>query len=186
MQTELNTDSGFYRAINSVKGQKYSTVWRTYSFSQLAQMKDYILPTLTTSLIHFSLESWENLLFELGDERVNPFTPKSDQCQISPAASPEILHHTVRRTWLFITYSDEKWLYYKFSLPHLYIFSLKGWENVLFELGRESTVPLLSHTLTSQMLAQVTPWPVWKQERDQCQISPPAPPEILHHTVRRT
>ena len=25
----------------------------------------------------------------------NPFTPKSDQCQISPAASPEILHHTV-------------------------------------------------------------------------------------------
>ena len=27
----------------------------------------------------------------------NPFIPKSDQCQISPAASPEILHHTV---WL--------------------------------------------------------------------------------------
>ena len=27
----------------------------------------------------------------------NPFTPKSDQFQISPAASPEILHHTV---WL--------------------------------------------------------------------------------------
>ena len=25
----------------------------------------------------------------------NPFTSKSDQCQISPAASPEILHHTV-------------------------------------------------------------------------------------------
>ena len=31
---------------------------------------------------------------------VNPFTPKSDQCQIFPAASPEILHHTVWRTWL--------------------------------------------------------------------------------------
>ena len=42
--------------------------------------------------------------------RFNPFTPESDQCQISPAASPEILHHTVRRTWLFIAYSDEKWL----------------------------------------------------------------------------
>ena len=41
---------------------------------------------------------------------VNPFTPESDQCQISPAASPEILHHTVRRTWLFIAYSDERWL----------------------------------------------------------------------------
>ena len=31
----------------------------------------------------------------------NPFTPESDQCQNSPAASPEILHHTVRRTWHF-------------------------------------------------------------------------------------
>ena len=27
--------------------------------------------------------------------------------RVSPAASPEILHHTVRRTWLFIAYSDE-------------------------------------------------------------------------------
>ena len=52
---------------------------------------------------------------------INPFTPKSDQCQISPAASPKILHHTVWRTWLFIVYSDERWLYYQFSLPHLYI-----------------------------------------------------------------
>ena len=38
----------------------------------------------------------------------NPFTPESDQCQISPPAPPEILHHTVRRTWLFIAYSDER------------------------------------------------------------------------------
>ena len=37
-----------------------------------------------------------------------PFTPESNQCQIYPAASPEILHHTVRRTWLFIAYSDER------------------------------------------------------------------------------
>ena len=51
----------------------------------------------------------------------NPFTPKSDQHQTSPAASPEILHHTVRRTWLFIGYSDERWLHYQFSLPHPYI-----------------------------------------------------------------
>ena len=28
----------------------------------------------------------------------NPFTPKSDQIQISPAASTEISHHTVWRT----------------------------------------------------------------------------------------
>ena len=39
----------------------------------------------------------------------NPFTPESDQCQNSPAASQEIWHHTVRRTWLFIAYSDERW-----------------------------------------------------------------------------
>ena len=69
---------------------------------------------------------------------VNPFTPKRVQFQISPAASQEILHHTVWRTWLFITYSDERLLYYQFSLPHLYSFWLKGWENVLFELGSES------------------------------------------------
>ena len=42
---------------------------------------------------------------------LNPFTPKSDQFQISPAASPEILHYTVWRTWLFIACSDESWLY---------------------------------------------------------------------------
>ena len=51
----------------------------------------------------------------------NPFTPKSDQCQISSAASPVILHRTVWGIWLFIAYSDERWLYYQFSLPHQYI-----------------------------------------------------------------
>ena len=44
-----------------------------------------------------------------------PFTPKCDQIQIPPAASPEILHHT----WLFIVYSDERWL--QFSIHHNYI-----------------------------------------------------------------
>ena len=46
---------------------------------------------------------------------------ESDQFQISPAASPAILHHTVWRTWLSIAYSDERWFYCQFSLPHLYI-----------------------------------------------------------------
>ena len=68
---------------------------------------------------------------------VNPFTPESDQCQNSPAASQEIWHHTVWRTWLFIAYSDERWLYYKFLLHHSYNRFLKGWENTLFELRRE-------------------------------------------------
>ena len=75
--------------------------------------------------------------------RLIPFTPESDQCQISPPAPPEILHHTLRRTWLFIAYSDEKWLYYKFSLPHLCILSLKGRENVLFELRSERVMIFL-------------------------------------------
>ena len=67
----------------------------------------------------------------------NPFTPESDQCQNSPAASQEIWHHTVWRTWPFIAYSDEKWLYYKFLLHHSYNRFLKGWENTLFELRSE-------------------------------------------------
>ena len=67
----------------------------------------------------------------------NPLTPESDQCQNPRAGSQEIWHHTVWRTWLFIAYSDEKWLYYKFSLRHSYNRFLKGWENTLFELRSE-------------------------------------------------
>ena len=48
--------------------------------------------------------------------------------------------HTVWKTWLFITYSDERWLYFQFSLPHLYISLQKGWENVLFELWSERVI----------------------------------------------
>ena len=44
---------------------------------------------------------------------------QDDQYQISPAASREILHHTVWRTWLSMAYSDKKWLYDQFSLHHL-------------------------------------------------------------------
>ena len=66
-----------------------------------------------------------------------PFTPKSDQYQVSPGASSEILHSTVWITWLFIAYSDERWLYLLILTTSLVHFSLKGWENVLFELGSE-------------------------------------------------
>ena len=66
-----------------------------------------------------------------------PFIPKSDQYQISPAASPEILHHTVWRAWLSIAYSDARWLYYQLLLPSVIQFSLQGWENAVFELGSE-------------------------------------------------
>ena len=78
-----------------------------------------------------------NILREVRLDTCNPFTPESDQCQNSPAASQEIWHHTVRRTWLFIAYSDERWLYYQFSLHHSYNRFLKGWENTLFELRSE-------------------------------------------------
>ena len=42
---------------------------------------------------------------------------------------------TAWKTRLFIACWDERWVYYKLSLPHLYV-SI-GWENVLFELGSE-------------------------------------------------
>ena len=45
-----------------------------------------LVPVLTTSLIHFSLKGWENVLFELGTERVKPWpngTPKSSQLEPS-------------------------------------------------------------------------------------------------------
>ena len=64
----------------------------------------------------------------------NPFTSKIDQFQISPPASPEILHHTIWRMWLSIAYSDKRLLYFQPTSTHLF---LKGWENVLFELGIE-------------------------------------------------
>ena len=43
-------------------------------------------------------------------------------CQISPAASPETLRHTVWRTWLFIAYSDEGWLILPIPLPHFTLY----------------------------------------------------------------
>ena len=86
-----------------------------------------------------SLSWWGGVTLGTGPMflHVNPFTPESDQCQNSPAASQEIWHHTVWRTWLFIAYSDEKWLYYELSLHHSYNRFLKGWENTLFELRSE-------------------------------------------------
>ena len=94
---------------------------------------------------------WE---VKMGIEKsvLNPFTPKSDQSPISPVASPEILHHTIWRTWLFIAYSDERWLHYQFSLPNPYISLEEGWENVLFELGSERAVRLRECPLTKSWL----------------------------------
>ena len=65
----------------------------------------------------------------------NPFTPKNDQFQISSAASPVILRRTVWRTWLFISYSDERWLHNHILTASLIHFSTECWENAFFELG---------------------------------------------------
>ena len=44
---------------------------KNLAFHSLLRGKIIILPILTTSLIHFSLNGWDNVLFELGSERVN-------------------------------------------------------------------------------------------------------------------
>ena len=87
------------------------------------------------------------------NQRCSVKISKIDQFQTSLAASPGIVHHTVRRTWLFMAYSDEMWLYYQFSLAqhHLYVL-LKGWENVLLELGGER----VKHTPASFKLSSKT------------------------------
>ena len=58
----------------------------------------------------------------------NPFTPKCDQFQISPAASPAILHHAVWRTFhsFSLLTQIERWLLDQLSLQYLtYTFLFK-------------------------------------------------------------
>ena len=83
--------------------------------------------------------------FEPWNWEINPLTPKSDQLQISPAASPAILHHTEWRTWFFTPYSGGKWFRYQILTTSLIHLSLKGWENALFELGNERVLTLSFH-----------------------------------------
>ena len=50
--------------------QKYNiTQYEELGFQSLLRRKMIILPILTTSLIHFSLKCWENIILELGGER---------------------------------------------------------------------------------------------------------------------
>ena len=89
-----------------------------------------------------------------------PFTPKRDQFQISPAAS-EILHHIVWRTWLFIAYSDETWLYNQILIASPIQFYLEGWENVLFlNMGVKGLTfhllhPILTHLKKTSLSPEV-------------------------------
>ena len=79
---------------------------------------------------HFSL--YQTLSTEYSTILYTPLTstPKNYQFQISQCSlTRNITSHSIKNLAL-IAYSDERWLYYQFSLPHLYT----GWENVLFEL----------------------------------------------------
>ena len=92
-------------------------------------MEEGGLGILWKSLINYFMD-WTAI-----NQMLCPVTPKSDQFLMSPTAAPEICHQTVWRTWLFIAYSKMT------TLPILTTsrihFSLKGWEDVLFELGNE-------------------------------------------------
>ena len=50
-------------------------VWRTWLFMAWLRWKMIILQILTTSIVHFSLKGLENVLFELGSEKV-----EGEQC----------------------------------------------------------------------------------------------------------
>ena len=77
-----NRGHGFCQAHKFVHQAPYD-VWPSRSIWRLRIVQ---VSTLTISLpISKSMFS----------QPFNPFTPKSDQFQISPAASPEIVHHTV-------------------------------------------------------------------------------------------
>ena len=64
---------------------------------------------------------WGCLLDSFWWSVCNGFTSKSNQFQISPAASQQLLHHTVWRTWLFIAYSDGRWLYYQSKMYSIHL-----------------------------------------------------------------
>ena len=58
---------------------------------------------------HLSSSSTLQETIQFSGTPFNPFTPKNDQYQNFPAASPEIQHHIVWRTWLFIANQDARW-----------------------------------------------------------------------------
>ena len=55
---------------------------------------------------------------------INPFTPKSDQCQISPAASQETTLHSMK-SLAFHSLLSWQIINYQFSLHHVYAFVFK-------------------------------------------------------------
>ena len=62
-----------------------------------------------------ALENWYACAANSVESSLNP---KSYQFQIFLAASPEILHRSMKN--VAFHHSDERWLYYPFALPHLH------------------------------------------------------------------
>ena len=68
---------------------------------------------------------------------LNPFTSKSDQFQISPAASPEILHYTVWRTWLFVAYLHDDYTTVSHFLACTFFFKRLELESIRVKIPHE-------------------------------------------------
>ena len=98
----------------------------------------------------------------------NPFTPKSDQLQISPAASPEIKHHLVWRTWLFIAYAQMKDDYttnshfitkyislQKVGRMHFLNPGVKGWMTIMIILCYSCRDKLLPESAIRNVIYQI-------------------------------
>ena len=75
---------------------------------------------------------------------LNPFSPKSDQLQISPAASPQILHHPLWRTWLFIVYMKNDYTANSHYLTYTFLFRRLE-ECTFFNLGVKGLRSVFSH-----------------------------------------
>ena len=116
------------------------------------------------------------------------FNPKSDQCQISPAASPQILHHTVWRTWLFITYTTNSFTY-RFLFKRLRVYFVFKESLIL------SPLRLLDFLYpVSELLPLPRSWPfflfefpaLWLiKEKGTNQSSEPCSPQISQSEVWR-
>ena len=93
---------------------------------------------------------------------LNPSTPKSDQFQISLAASPKILRHLAWRTWPIQMKDDNTANSLTTSPLH---FSMKGWENVLFELGYKALAVWRLKPVQTSGVIRSTPRSIWRHFR---------------------
>ena len=76
--------------LSPIRGQTFSTLEQLHAFGVTVMSDNH---DTTLKVVHLRYPS---------DFDHQP------ECPISPAASPEILHHTGERTWLYIAYSEER------------------------------------------------------------------------------